>query len=287
WSITSPKLQEIQKAELPFIETADSARFKFGFAAIRKANDSLFSLSKKAVGNGAKIILWSEANALVFKKDERQLIERGQEFSKTNKVYLLMTIACIHPGKITASTKFLENEAVFIGPDGEILNVFHKNNPVPMAEASIPGDGKIPVIPTNYGQIATSICYDADFPVQMRQLGEKKADFLLLPSGDWHAISPFHSYMAAFRGVENGTAIVRQVSGGLSILTDYRGKLLTSQDYYKPGEKIWIADLKIKHINTIYTEIGDSFAWICVGFTFIMLIYSLMGIIRPSQVKLA
>ncbi|PWT77199.1 MAG: hypothetical protein C5B59_04685 [Bacteroidetes bacterium] len=283
WSITSSKVREIQKAELPFIETPDSAKFKYAYAAMKLANDSLFALSKKAADNGARFILWSEANALVFKNDEEQLIERGLKFSKKNKVYLVMTIAAIHPGKITATTKFLENETVFISPLGEIMNIFHKNNPVPMAEATEPGDGVIPVIITPYGRIAVSICYDADFPIQMRQLGNKKADFLFLPSGDWYSISPFHSYMAVFRGIENGTAVVRQASSGLSILSDSRGRIVKSFDYYLPGEKLWFADIQSKHENTVYSRIGDSFAWICVFIMLMGLTYRLANNSRKDE----
>jgi len=274
-SISSPQLQRINQAQLPFIETADTIKFKNGYHTLQNANDSLFILSQQAVDKGAKIIVWSEANAIVFKFDEAKLIERGKKFASDNNVYLLMAIASIHNGKITAGYKFLENQAVFIGPDGHILNVFHKNNPVPIAEASVPGDGRIPVIETPYGRISTSICYDADFPAQMRQLGKNKSDVLLLPSGDWYAIAPYHTYMATFRGIENGCSIVRQASGGLSIATDYRGKVCISFDFYKPGVKSWIADVPIGHVQTIYTIIGDVFAYGCMVVTGIGLLYIL------------
>ena len=122
-----------------------------------------------------------------------------------------------------------------LGPDGSVLTRFHKNNPVPMVEASQPGDGIIPVVQTPYGRLAVSICYDADQPEQMRQLGRQNADLLLLPSGDWYAISPFHTQMAVYRGIENGCSIFREVSNGLSIATDYRGKEAGSRDYFRDG----------------------------------------------------
>jgi apolipoprotein N-acyltransferase len=284
-SISSPSLQEINKAEIPFIETADTLRFSRGYAAMKAINDSLFSMSAKVASQGAKIILWSEANALTFAFNENELSTRASQFAAHYKVYLLMTRAVIHPGKITMATKFLENEALLFGPDGTLLNIFHKNNPVPFAEASTPGDGIIPVIETPYGRLATSICYDADFPVQMRQLGNKQADLLLLPSGDWYAISPYHSYMAVFRGIENGTSIFRQVSGGLSLATDYRGRISGSMDFYQPGEKLWSIDFHFGHINTIYNRIGDLFAWICLGLTGLGLILIIGNYIVYAQPK--
>jgi apolipoprotein N-acyltransferase len=274
-SITSPELQAITSAEIPFIETADSVKFKRGYDAMHSTNDSLFALSQLAADNGAKIIVWSEANALAFTFEDARLTERGRAFAEKNKVYLLMAAAIIQNGKITPGKKFIINKATLIGPDGKILNEFHKNNPVPMAEASVPGDGIIPVIETPYGNISTSICYDADFPAQMRQLGKNKTDILLLPSGDWSAISPYHTYMAAFRGIENGNFVLRQASGGLSAVTDYRGKMLNSFDFYKPGKKFWIADIPIGRVPTIYTKIGDAFAYTCIAVSSSVLIYLL------------
>ena len=266
-SISSAKLQEINKGQVPFIENTDTVLFKNSYNMLRQINDSLFILSQLAADQGAKIIIWSEANAIVFKSEENRFIERGMKFAKRNKVYLLMAVAAIHPGKISFGTKFLENQAVFFGPDGRVLNIFHKNNPVPMAEASIPGDGSIPVLETPYGRISTSICYDADFPGQMRQLSKNKSDLLLLPAGDWYAIAPYHTYIALFRGVENGASVVRQASGGLSAASDNKGRITTSMDFFNSAEKWWVADVMVGHLSTIYGQIGDAFAYACIFIT--------------------
>ncbi|MBS1599634.1 MAG: hypothetical protein JST75_15520 [Bacteroidetes bacterium] len=284
-SITSRELQTITSAEVPFIETMDTIKFRRGYDAMHTINDSLFMLSQEAADQGAKIITWSEANALAFRSEDAQLTERGSVFAAKNKVYLLMAMAIIEPGKITTGKKFIENKATLFGPDGQILNIFHKNNPVPMAEASVPGDGVIPVIETPYGRVSTSICYDADFPAQMRQVGKNKADILLLPSGDWSAIAPYHTYMATFRGIENGNAVLRQASGGLSAVSDYRGKMLTTFDFYQPGKKFWIADIPVGHVATIYTVIGDAFAYACIAMAFFGLVYLLVAFVSSKVAK--
>lgn len=284
-SITSRELQTISSAQIPFVETMDTIKFRRGYDAMHSINDSLFALSRQAADQGAKIIIWSEANALVFDFEDERLIERGKEFAEKNKVYLLMASAIIHPGKITAGRKFLENKATLFGPGGEILNVFHKNNPVPMAEASAPGDGIIPLIETPYGRLSTSICYDADFPAQMRQMGKNKTEILLLPSGDWSAIAPYHTHMASFRGIENGNMILRQASGGLSAVSDYRGKTLGEFDFYKPGKKFWIADIPVGRVFTVYTIIGDAFAFACIASTFFGLVYLLVVAMRNRPAR--
>jgi apolipoprotein N-acyltransferase len=271
-AVTDPAMRQIGLAEASYIETADTVRFRNVVAVVRAVDDSLFALSQRAVEKGAEIVCWSENNGIAWKADEAAFIERGQRFAWRNKVYLLMTICVVHPGKITPGKKFLENEAILAGPDGNILTRFHKNNPVPMVEASQVGDGIIPVIKTAYGRLAVSICYDADFPLQMRQVGQKDADLLLLPSGDWFAIAPLHSYMAVYRGVENGCSVFREVSNGLSIATDYRGKAIGSRDWFRDGRSLWLADLPVGHVNTIYNRIGDVLPYGCLLFVLVTVI---------------
>lgn len=285
-SPSSKELQEVNTALIPFIENPDSIKFANSYKALYQLHDSLFALSEQAADKGAKIIEWSEGNAIMITSMQDAFIKRGEEFAAKNKVYLLMALAVFEPGKITPERLFLENKTILVGDDGKILNVFHKNYPVPFAERSKPGDGKIPEIQTPYGKISVSICYDADIVNSMQQLGKNKSDVLLLPSGDWYAIAPYHSYMAMFRGIENGTTIVRQVSGGLSLATDYRGRKQASFNFFEEGQKLWVADISIGHVTTVYTVIGDALAYVCMLITAISLVHLLIQkIIKKKAVK--
>ena len=285
-SVTDPVMGLVGQAEASYVGSADTARFRHAAAVIREVNDSLFSLSQQAADRGARIISWSEGNGIGWKAEETALVERGRRFAAQNKVYLLMTLCLVHPGEITPGKKFLENEAVLLGPDGDVLTRFHKNNPVPMVEASQPGDGIIPVLCTAVGKLAVSICYDADQPRQMQQLGRKNADLLLLPSGDWSAISNFHAHMAVYRGIENGCSVFREVSNGLSVAADYRGKVVGSRDWFRDGRSLWVAELPVGHVNTIYDRIGDVLPWGCVAFTLLTVVLLTVRS-RPTAVPLA
>jgi apolipoprotein N-acyltransferase len=280
-SVSDPVMKLVGQAEASYVEAADTARFRHASAVIRAVNDSLFALSQQAADRGARIISWSEGNGIGWKAQETVLVERGRRFAAENKVYLLMTLCLVHPGKITAGKKFLENEAILLGPDGKVLTIFHKNNPVPMVEASQPGDGVIPVLPTSVGRLAVSICYDADQPHQMQQLGQKNADLLLLPSGDWFAISDFHAHMAVYRGIENGCSVFREVSNGLSVATDYRGKVIGSRDWFRDGRSLWLADLPVGHVNTIYSRIGDVLPYGCL--LYVLLTFVVLLVLRSRR----
>jgi apolipoprotein N-acyltransferase len=62
--------------------------------------------------------------------------------------------------------------------------------------------------------------------------------------------------MAMFRGIENCVTVVRPTSGGLSLVTDYRGRQQASFDFYQPGEKLWTATIITGHAFTLYSVIG-------------------------------
>jgi apolipoprotein N-acyltransferase len=261
----SPELAELNRGFAAFIEDPYKPKFERTRAKVSQMRDSLFDLSTKEARSGSKIISWSEAAVIVVKGEEQPLFEKAMNFARNNRIYFLMTVATIIPGKVQFGRKFIENKAILFGPDGNILNVFFKNRPVPMIEPSLAGDGIVPVIETPYGKLAISICYDADFPQLMRQLGSGDADILLLPSGDWKEVSPYHAQMAIVRAIENGTNLLRPVSGAVSIATDFNGKVLAQRNYFDEGEKIVVGYLPVEGVKTVYTIVGDIVAWMCLA----------------------
>jgi apolipoprotein N-acyltransferase len=261
---TSPELAELNKGFVRFIENPFNKKFSPTLLKFIESQDSLFAVSRRETVAGSKIISWSEAAAFTLKSDEELLFAKGEKFSKEQGVYFLMTVASIIPGKVEIGKKFIENKALLFDPSGKVLNVFFKNRPVPLVEPSVAGDGTVPVIATPYGNLAISICYDADFPFLMRQAGEKDADILLIPSGDWREVSPYHGQMASVRAIENGASLLRPVSGARSIATDFSGNVIGGRDYEASGDKVIVAYLPVKGVNTLYTIIGDSFAWLCI-----------------------
>ncbi len=260
----SPELQELQKAVPLFVKDPMAPMFKNTRMFMRSFQDSLLVVAGKEAMAGAKIIGFSEALFFTIKSEEADFIEKGKLFSRQHHAYLLLTEASILPGEIQLGTPYFENKAILINPKGEVLNTFLKNHPVPVVEGCVPGDGDVPVVKTEFGNIAVSICYDADFPASIRQAGEKNADMLLLPSGDWNEINPYHAKMAAVRAIENGFSLLRPVSHSLTIATDQNGLIINSNRYTEERENVMIASLPVRHRQTIYTLIGDSFAWLCV-----------------------
>ena len=120
------------------------------------------------------------------------------------------------------------------------------------------------VVETSHGRIATAICFDLDFPQLVRQTGRAGADIVLAPSSDWRAIDPIHTRMATFRAIENGAAVLRQTKRGLSIAVDHAGRVLAEVDYFRSEDHVMVAVVPTRGVTTIYSKVGDVFAWLCL-----------------------
>ena len=88
---------------------------------------------------------------------------------------------------------------------------------------------------------------------------------MFLPANDWKEVDPLHTYQAIARAIENGFSLVHPAGQGLSVATDSRGRIISSMDYYTTDEQVMYADVPVKQSFTIYTAIGDAFAWLCIA----------------------
>ncbi len=219
---------------------------------------SLLARASREAKAGAQILFWSEANGMVLKQNEEALIGDGATLAHDEGVYLGMAFAQISPGDGT-----YENRFVLFDPQGEVVADYHKARPVPGAPER-GADRHPPVVQTSYGRLGCAIGFDADFPSLIRDAGDSRADILLLPSSDWRGIDPLHTRMALVRGIENGCAVVRQASGGLSSAADARGRVLASVDYLDTEPRVMVAQVPQQGEPTVYARLGDFFAWACL-----------------------
>jgi apolipoprotein N-acyltransferase len=74
-----------------------------------------------------------------------------------------------------------------------------------------------------------------------------------------------HSQMATFRAIENGYSLVRPTSNGLSLAVDYEGRVVGASDFFTTNQQVVVAIVPIHGVQTIYTTIGDLFAWLSIG----------------------
>jgi len=282
-SQASPELQEANRAMVPFIEDPFADKFKNTRNVLMANQNVLFNKTTQMADNGAKIVVWSEAIGFVINSQEEMVIERAKALAKEKQIYLFMSLGVINPGPYDPERLLVVNKTVTFTPEGEVANVYLKSNPVPFAEQEYGSDDIIPIIDSPYGKLSPIICYDADFPHFLKQAGRKGTDILLVPSGDWKAIDPYHAYMASLRGIENGVSVVRPVSRATSIVTDPFGNLLGSTDFYTSEDKTIVAEVPIQGVNTIYNRIGDILPYLAIVLTSYILIEILYIRVRRKK----
>ena len=226
-------------------------------------NDDLLQRTDREALAGAKIVFWGETNGFAFKEDEPALIRRAAELARTQKIYLGMAVGTWNTGR----AKPLENKLLLLDPVGNVVWENWKAIPVPGGEAAISAldDGRIKSAETPYGRLGAVICFDMDFPGLLRQAGQANTDIMLVPSNDWKEIDPWHSHMARIRAIEQGFNLVRHASNGLSVAADYQGRVLNSMDHYTAAsDRVLVSQVPIKGRTTLYSRIGDAFAWLCL-----------------------
>jgi predicted amidohydrolase len=150
------------------------------------------ALIREAAAGGAKIVCTTECfldGYAIGNKGEppanyRDLAEsvpngtyfrRMSELCRELKLYLIAGIAQADGDKIY-------NAAAIIGPEGELVGVYHKQELEHEAERMTPGH-ESPVFSTEYGRMGVMICADRRHAGLVRNIASAGADFLICPSG--------------------------------------------------------------------------------------------------------
>jgi apolipoprotein N-acyltransferase len=227
----------------------------------KEKQDNILGLSQQAAHLGAKIVVWHEGEIFILKEDERAFVSRGSDLAKKENMYLGMAIATFTRD---FPKELAENKIVWVDTAGNVLFEYLKAIPTP-TEKCIAGDGKVRLLNIPGTKVASTICFDMDFPGYIKRFGQAGVDIMLSPANDWNAISHTHPHQVSYRALEQGFSFVRPNSkSGLSVAYDYQGRLLSSLDYSITKSRIMVADLPTKGVTTVYLLIGDAFAWLCV-----------------------
>lgn len=255
---TDPELEAIgQDAMLNFKDHPNEPRFEIVHKQSRQQFADILVQGEIGVRQGAKILLTSEAEIVTTKDREAYFIQGVQDFAAKHQVYFFLGLASLLPEVQFPAHPFVENKILVIDPAGDILDTYYKNVPVEGADPSVPGNGKLDVIETPYGRLSYAICYDTDFPDLIRQAGQQAVEILLVPTGDWYALSPYHTHAGNIRAIENGFSQVRAVSNGLSSAVDAFGRYHGTDDFFADEDHLMVVDVPVYHQPTFYSQWGD------------------------------
>lgn len=226
-----------------------------------KVNNHFLDNCDIASASGAKIIFGPELIIHLGYDKENEFIERAKVVAQKNSIYLGLPMV-IFP-KAYPNVTWM-NKMVWISPAGQILFTYFKAKPT-SGERKY-GDGIIKYFDSPFGRISSAICFDMDFPSLINQTSKMDIDIMLVPGLDWEDITPYHTYVASLRAIEHGFNMVRSVTQGFSASFNYKGRVLSSQDFYKTDDVILYSDVPTKGQRTVYSLLGDYFAWLCILF---------------------
>ncbi len=231
------------------------------YASMKEDLAFLLDASGRSVQAGAQVVIWQEYSMTVMEEHEKEFLARTTGFAKDNNIYLAMAIA-VFP--LSYPELPWQNKLLWIAPDGKIIAEYLKSKPAQPLEPIVPGKVAIPILDTPYGKIASVICADLDYPSLLHQGRVYDADILVIPAQDWASADPLHTRMSVFRAIENGVSVVKSTGGGLSIAVDPYGRIITVADFFTTDHNAMISSLATKGVGTVYSSLGDAFAWLCV-----------------------
>jgi apolipoprotein N-acyltransferase len=131
--------------------------------------------------------------------------------------------------------------------------------------------------PTGGARVGVEICLDVNLPNPSRDYAAAGADLLAIPASDEIDNGWQHSRTALLRGVEHGLPVVWSDRTGVPMIAGGLGRVLADAHTGGPGPfTTVVADVPVGPGATLYTRLGDWFAWLCLAI-------ALGGLVRVSR----
>ena len=221
---------------------------------------------------GAQIVTWPELSVVVYRQDLDTLLDRVSGIARQEGIYLAIGIGLLDPELNPINVA--ENRLMIFDPQGKIVIDQIKYG---CTAAFGMYTAQIQTVDTPYGRLGGVICCDADFPYVVRQASQKGVDILLVPAYEptreelWA-----HSQMVPFRSFENGISIFRTTIQGYSLAIDPYGRTLAAMDDALADQGVFVAQVPMHHVFTVYSLIGDGFGWLPVGGFVVLIVLAIL-----------
>ena len=208
---------------------------------------------RSAANEGAQIIVLPE---MIFNFDPRtEYTDELRSLAAETNTYLVV-------GYILDSEQGFRNEATILSPDGNFLGLYGKTHPmITSGEPRTISAGHYPVYDTPLGQLATMICFDADFTDVARRYGRQGAQLIADPSLFGGALAKLSYTQIVFRAIENRIAVVMADVAFNSAIVDPYGHILQLDISTADRQTTLITDVPLGTGGTPYSEFGDWPGW--------------------------
>ena len=223
---------------------------------------------------GTKVIVLPEKLAVVVDSDHEKTDALFQSLADRTKAVIVV-------GMVYVAPPLKYNRARVYAPNVAVQS-YDKHHMLPPFESDLEPGKSTTLLQEPSGTWGVEICKDMDFTGLSRQYARAGVGLMLVPAWDFVADRFSHGHMAVMRAVEDGFSIVRAAKQGYLTVVDDRGRILAEERSDSAPFASLLAQVPVGHEKTVYSVLGDWFAWVCCcAFGF-----AVLRILRPrSQSK--
>lgn len=156
----------------------------------------------------------------------------------------------------------IRNEARYYSPLGSSAVTYTKHHLLPGFEDRFKAGTDLSMFTQENTRFGLAICKDLDFPRLSVDYAKLGLQCLIVPAFDFDADAWLHSRMAIVRGVESGYPIARVAKLGALTVSDNRGRVLSEVRSQSAPFAMLITEIPQNSERTLYSRLGDWFAWI-------------------------
>lgn len=195
------------------------------------------------------------------------------------------------------------NSAVLFDAGGRVRGLYHKEHLVPFGEyvpmqqvlffarkltepvgRFLPGHDQAPLA-VGAARLGVLVCYEDIFPeIARRQARAGATLFVNITNDAWYGRSsaPYqHAALSAMRAIEERRFLVRATQTGLTAVIDPVGRLLMTAPLFE--EALLVSKAGLLEELSPYARSGDWFAWACVAYIIIGIVFVVVRRGRSSQ----
>ena len=224
---------------------------------------------------GPHFIIWPEVPAPFYPSDPafRAYVEQLARAERSNFLFggvaYTATQAPLNSAFLYDSSGALieRYDKIKLVPFGEFVpDIFGWVNRITKEAGDFAAGTRIVEFPVNGHKLGAFICYESAFPDLVREFPRAGAEVLVNLSNDGYfghsSAREQHLSLVRMRAAENRRWILRATDDGITATVDPAGRIV----YRAPPYQRLAADVTYDYRSnlTIYTRIGDWFAWTCL-----------------------
>jgi apolipoprotein N-acyltransferase len=217
------------------------------------------ALTRRAVTQGAKLVVWSES-CLGTAFDPRSSEDPTVSLARELRAHLVV-------GYVDGARPRPFNCAGLLAPDGALKGVHHKLHPFLGERQAVQRGRGARAFSTDLGRIGMEICFDSCYTEPTRRLTADGARLIAMPNYDpptpGGILHHLHAAVLPFRAVENRVPFVRADPNGFSQIVDATGRIVAES-------RLFVADALVADVplgdgrGTPFTRLGDWLAYGCL-----------------------